>query len=371
MAKRDYYKVLGVSKSASTDEIKKAYRKIAVANHPDRNPNDAAAEERFKEATEAYDVLSDGQKRKNYDQFGFAGVEAGAGAHGGGGFDFSHIFREFDDIFGGESIFDMFTGGSSRRRSRTRNNDLQLEITVDFETSIYGGTKEIQYRRLAGCDVCSGTGSEPGYSTKTCRTCGGSGQVRQNSGFFSIASVCPQCRGEGIELERPCKSCRGQGTQEQVRKLRITIPAGIESGRTIVLSGEGNQGGNAPSGDLYLIVRVLQHTYFLRKGHDLYSVIAISITQAILGAELSVQTLDKKKIVVKVPSGSHHGKILRIRNEGVPASNYTNSRGNWYITIHVRLPAKLTQQAQQYWKELASLPEYNEEAKSIPLAELE
>lgn len=372
MAKRDYYKVLGISNSVSNDEIKKAYRKIAIANHPDRNPGNTAAEERFKEATEAYDVLSDAQKRKNYDQFGFAGVDAGAGGgRGAGGFDFSHIFREFDDIFGGESVFDIFTGGGGRRRSHSRNSDIQVELNIDFETSIYGGDQEIQYRRLVSCSSCDGSGSETGYSTRTCRTCGGSGQVRQNSGFFSIASVCPQCRGEGVELERPCKSCRGQGTEEQTRKLRVTIPAGIESGRTIVLSGEGNSSARNPNGDLYLIVRVGQHSYFLRRSFDLYSVIGVSVTQAVLGAELAVKTLDKKKILIKVPSGSQHGKILRIRNEGVPTSGYTNSRGNWYITIHIRLPKRITRQAEQHWQELASLPEYNEKIESIPLSELE
>jgi len=366
VAKRNYYEVLGVSESSSLDEIKKAYRKVAVANHPDRNPGNKEAEDRFKEATEAYDVLSDSEKRQRYDRFGFAGVDSSGGGRASSGFDFSHIFREFGDIFGSESIFESFTGGRS-----SRGGDIQRELRLDFVVAVFGGSQEIRYQRLITCRTCKGTCSMPGYSTKTCRTCAGSGQVRQNSGFFSIATVCPTCRGDGVELERACNACAGRGSEEQTRKLRITIPKGVESGKTIVLAEEGNQIGNNAAGDLYLVVRVSQHKYFFRKGYDLYSVIAISVTQAVLGSEVTVDALDGETMRLKVPAGTYQGKVLRVRSKGVPTASFANNRGNWYITIQIRLPKKLSKQAQQHWQELSKLPEYNETIESIPLSDLE
>ncbi|MCL1819015.1 MAG: molecular chaperone DnaJ, partial [Spirochaetaceae bacterium] len=300
MAKRDYYEVLGIARSASNDDIKKAYRKLAIQYHPDKNQGNKEAEEKFKEATEAYEILSDQKKRSAYDQFGFAGVEGAAGGRGFGSaafHDFSDIFGDFGDFSG---IFESFFGGGRRssgggRGSAQRGSDLRYDAEIDFKDAVYGTKLEIEYNHSAGCPACGGTGGESGSGRKTCTTCGGSGQVRRSSGFFSIASACPSCRGEGFIIEKPCKNCGGSGVVRKRQKIKVTIPAGIEHGRRIPIQGQGDAGpGGGEAGDLYVVIHIRPHEYFERDGNDLYCVVPISITQAALGAELDIPSIMDK-----------------------------------------------------------------------------
>jgi molecular chaperone DnaJ len=374
MAKRDYYEVLGVQKNAPREEIKKAYRQLAIKHHPDRNQGDKSAEEKFKEATEAYEILADDRKRQAYDQYGFAGV-SGMGQPTAQ--DFSTIFQGFEDIFGDVSgIFDSFFGGGARRRSSgrgggQRGSDLRYDMEITFLESAFGTKKEVTYPRAERCDSCKGTGAEKGAGRKLCPTCGGSGQVRRNSGFFSIASTCPSCNGEGEIVERPCTECRGVGTVRRTRTITITIPAGIEDGKRLSLSGQGDAGANgAQDGDLYVFLRVQPHECFERDGKDVYCAVPISITQAALGAEIVVPTLDDKTVRVSVPSGTQNGRILRLRGEGIPELHTPSRRGDMYIKIVVRVPTKISAKARDLLKELATVSGEEKSPRPIPLSEL-
>ena len=372
MAKRDYYEILGVDRGASKDDIKKAYRKVAVANHPDRNPGDKRAEERFKEATEAYEVLADDKKRQAYDQFGFAGVE---GMTGGGPQDFSTVFRDFEDVFGDfGGIFDSWFGGGRRRGSRRENvqrgSDLRYDLEVDFEKAVFGTKAEVSYSKEIACDRCKGAGAEPGSGSKTCPTCNGAGQVRRSSGFFSIASSCPTCSGEGSIVEKPCSKCGGSGLLKKKQKINVTIPAGVEDGRRIRIPEQGDAGPRGgPSGDLYVVIRVRAHEFFERDGHDVYCVIPITYTQAALGAELHVPTLEDKRVKVKIPPGTQNNKILRLRGEGIPQPG-SGRRGDMYIRILVTVPQKLSSKAKTLLNNLAELEGDNTSPKPVPLADL-
>lgn len=377
MAKRDYYEVLGVPRGASKDDIKKAYRKVAVANHPDRNPGDKTAEERFKEATEAYEVLADDSKRQAYDQFGFAGVEGMAGA-GAGAQGYSHAFHDFEDIFGDlggfGSIFDQFFGGGRRRGGRResvqRGSDLRYDLSIAFKDAVFGTKAEVSYPKEISCDRCSGSGSEPGSGSKTCPTCGGAGQVRRSSGFFSIASTCPTCNGEGTIVEKPCAKCGGSGLLKKNQKINVTIPAGVEDGRRIRIPEQGDAGPRGgPPGDLYVVIRVKPHEYFERDGHDVYCVIPITYTQAALGGEVHVPTLDDKKVKVKIPSGTQNNKILRLRNEGIPHAS-SGRRGDMYIRILVTVPQRVSSREKTLLKELAEMEGDNTTPTPVPLADL-
>jgi len=371
MAKRDFYEVLGVAKTAPKDEIKRAYRKLAVQYHPDRNPGDHAAEEKFKEATEAYEILADDRKRATYDQFGFAGLK-GMGSPSAQ--EFSSIFQGFEDIFGDfGSFFDSFFGGGSRRRAgRGRHGaDLRYDATVPFVDAAFGAKTEVSYVRSERCDACKGTGAEKGAGRKLCPTCGGTGQVRRNSGFFSIAQVCQRCGGEGEIVERPCAACSGAGTVRRKRTLTIAIPAGTEDGRRIAVAGEGDAGPNgAPPGDLYVVVRVQRHEYFEREGADLYCAVPISIAQAALGAEISLPTLDGRKVLVTIRPGTQHGSMLRLRGEGVPQEGSAAHRGDLYVKIIVRVPEKLSGKAKEHLKAYAEASGDETAAGPIPLSEL-
>lgn len=375
MAKRDYYEVLGVERGAGIDDIKKAYRKIAVANHPDRNPGDKAAEERFKEATEAYEVLADDKKRQAYDQFGFAGVEGMAGGGGGGPQDYSHAFHDFEDIFGDfGGIFEQFFGGGRRRGGRResvqRGSDLRYDLEISFEDAAFGTKAEVSYPKEVTCDRCTGSGAEPGSGSKTCPTCGGAGQVRRSSGFFSIASTCPTCGGEGTIVEKPCTKCGGNGLLKKNQKINVTIPAGVDDGRRIRIPEQGDSGPKGgPPGDLYVVLRVRPHEYFERDGHDVYCVIPITYSQAALGTELHVPTLEGKKVKVKIPSGTQNNKILRLRNEGIPQAN-SGRRGDMYIRILVTVPQRLSSRQKSLLKELADLEGDNTSPQPVPLADL-
>jgi len=372
MAKRDYYEVLGVQKNASKDEIKKAYRKLALQYHPDKNPGDKQAEEKFKEATEAYDVLSDDQKKSAYDQFGFAGVEG----MGGSGQDFSN-FRGFEDIFGEggfSSIFENFFGGGFGRSSRggsgglRQGANLRYDVEIPFKDAIFGSKVEIQYSHNESCKTCSGAGTADGSSKKTCPVCRGSGQVRHSQGFFSVATTCHQCHGEGSVIEKPCNDCGGSGMQKKRQKIMVTIPAGIENGKRVVIPKQGDAGPNGgPPGDLYVFIRIKPHEYFERQSYDLYCAVPISVSQAALGADIHVSTLDNKTIKVKVPAGIQNGKMLRIRDEGVPSGN---QRGNLYIKLMVRIPEKLSRRGKELLEELARSEGQNDSPKPISLSQL-
>ncbi|ULQ58851.1 molecular chaperone DnaJ [Brucepastera parasyntrophica] len=371
MAKKDYYEVLGVQKSATKDDLKKAYRKLAVQYHPDKNAGNKEAEEKFKEASEAYEVLSDDQKRQIYDQYGHAGLE-GMGGGGSGGFDPSH-FQGFEDIFGdfGGIFENLFGGGSSRRRSSSRGRSatqgasLRYDLQISFQEAVYGTKAEIQYHRNETCTTCKGTG---GTGRKTCTTCQGTGQVRQSSGFFSIASPCPVCHGEGSIIENPCKDCGGSGVQTKRQKIIVTIPPGVEDGKKINIPRQGDAGPNGgPYGDLYVFIRVKPHPYFERSGQDLYVAIPISITQAALGAEIVISSLDKKQLRLKVPSGTQNGKLLRIRDEGVPAPS--GKKGDLYIKIIVQVPAKLSPKAKTLLEEVSKIQGENTEPTPVPFAD--
>ena len=370
MAKRDYYEVLGIQKNASKDDVKKAYRKLAIQHHPDKNPGNKTAEEKFKEATEAYEVLSDDPKRQAYDQFGFAGVEGMGGAHTQ---DYSQTFRGFEDIFGDFSgIFDSIFGGGRRSSSSggpRQGSNLRYDIEISFKDAVFGTKVEIQYNRNDTCQPCRGSGAASGTGKKVCSTCKGTGQIRQSAGFFSMASPCPTCGGQGEIIEKPCSECGGSGTQRKRQKIMVTIPPGVENGRRVSIPGQGDAShSGGPHGDLYVFIRVKPHEFFERQQEDLYCAIPISITQASLGAEIQIQTLDGKTIKVKVPQGTQNGKMLRIREEGVPS--VPGRRGNLYIKMMVQIPSKLSRRGREIMEELSKIEGENPNPKPIPLSEL-
>ncbi|MDR2864744.1 MAG: molecular chaperone DnaJ [Spirochaetaceae bacterium] len=374
MAKRDYYEVLGVEKNAAKDDIKKAYRKLAIQYHPDKNPGDKTAEEKFKEATEAYEILSDDQKKASYDQYGFAGVEGMAGQH-----DFRN-FQGFEDIFGGSdfsSIFDHLFGGSGGggfgfgsggggRRARPQSgSSLRYDVEIPFKDAIYGTKVEIQYSRNESCPACKGSG---GTGKKNCPSCGGVGQIRQSQGFFSMASTCPTCRGTGSIIENPCKECGGSGLVKKRQKIMVTIPSGVEDGRRLILHGQGDAGPNGiPPGDLYVFIRVKASDYYEREGADLYCALPVSITQASIGGEIYVTTLDGKKIKVKVHPGTQNGKMLRVRGEGIPVNA---RKGDLYIKLMVKIPEKLSRRGKELLEELSKIEGEAESPSLIPLSDL-
>ncbi|GHT49768.1 chaperone protein DnaJ [Spirochaetia bacterium] len=366
MAKRDYYEVLGVSKGASKDDIKKAYRKLAIQYHPDKNPGDKVAEDKFKEATEAYEVLGDDQKKASYDQYGFAGVDSQGGSH-----DFRN-FHGFEDIFGGgdfSGIFDTLFGSSGGRRgggSRQRGgSNLRYDIEIPFKEAIFGTKVEIQYSKHDTCTSCKGSG---GSGKKTCNSCGGAGQVRTSAGFFSLSQTCPSCGGEGFVIEKPCKECGGSGLTKKRQKIQVAIPAGAENGRRLVVQAQGDAGPNgAPAGDLYVYINVQEHKYFTRQGDDIYCAIPISITQASLGSEINVETLSGKKIKLKIPPGTSNGKLLRVRGEGVPIPGRA---GDFYVKLMVQIPTKISAKGKALLEEYAKIEGDDDSPSPLALSSL-
>ncbi|MEM9423296.1 MAG: molecular chaperone DnaJ [Spirochaetota bacterium] len=355
MSKRDYYEVLGVGKTAGADEIKKAYRKLAVQYHPDRNQGNTEAETKFKEATEAYEVLADPKKRQTYDQFGHAGL---GNMGGGGGFD-SSIFSGFEDLFGGDlgSIFGSFFGGGSSSRSSARSargNDLRYTMELTFSEAVYGCKKEISFRRISSCNSCNGTGSKDGKE-QSCGQCNGMGQIRRSQGLFSVATSCPACRGSGQVISNPCASCRGSGQQQTEQRVSVTVPAGVDNDSRIRLEGQGDygRGARASAGDLYIVFAVRPHPYFERHEHDLYCALPLSFSQAALGVTLFLSTLDDKKIKLKVPPGWQSGKKMRIKGEGVPFLGNSSRRGDLYVQLTVETPPKLSSKAKRLLEDLA------------------
>lgn len=379
MAKRDYYEVLGIEKNSSKDEIKKAYRKLAIKYHPDKNAGNAEAEEKFKEATEAYEVLSDEKKKQAFDQFGFAGVDGMNSP--GGGHDYSSVFRDFEDIFGDVGgmgdIFGSFFGGGGgggRRRSQggvSRGADLRYNLEISFKDSVFGTTAEIGYTRDVSCKTCSGSGAASGTGRKVCPTCGGTGQVRRNSGFFSIASPCHTCNGEGYIIEDPCTACHGSGLSRKQQKIKVTIPAGIENGKRIAIPGQGDAGATGGrTGDLYVYIKILPHKFYERDGNNVYCALPITFTQAALGAEVHVQNLEDKKIKLKIPAGTQTGKMLRLKNEGIPYLQGKGRKGDMYIKIIVKTPGRLNSQAKELLKQFASIHGDEASPDPIPLSDL-
>ena len=352
-AKRDYYEVLGVNREASEQEIKSAYRKLAMQHHPDRNPGDPAAEERFKEASEAYTVLADAQKRAQYDRFGHAGL-SGAGA--GFGFDADVIFRDFGDIFGDFFGFgDILGAGGGRRRCRAqRGADLRADLNLEFEEAVFGAKGTVKYRRQEACEECRGTGAAAGKAPSTCSTCAGRGQVRYQQGFFSVSRTCPACHGAGTLITDPCPRCKGQGFVARERVQEVKVPAGVEDGTRIRYSELGDAGVHGgSSGDLYVVLHVKEHPFFLREGKDLYCALPISFPQAALGAEVKVPTLDGEHLL-KIPEGTQSGKEFRIRGKGVPVLN-GHGKGDLIVRVVVQTPTRLTKRERELLQELEGI----------------
>lgn len=357
MEKRDYYQVLGVSRGASDQEVKSAYRQAALRFHPDRNPGSHDAEEKFKEAAEAYSVLSDPQKRSAYDRYGHAGVSAAAGNPFEGGFpDISEIFGDF--FFG-----DMFGGGGRGRGRAQRGEDLRYDLEMTFEDAVRGMSAEIQVPRQEACGRCRGTGGEPDGGVTTCPKCRGRGQVVFQQSFLSLRQTCPQCGGAGQVVRKPCAECHGQGYIQIERKLKINIPAGVDNGTRVRLGGEGQPGpGGGPAGDLYVFIRVEEHPVFERRENDLHCTIPINIAQAALGVEIQAPSLDGV-IAVKIPEGTESGATFRLKNKGVPDVNGRGC-GDLYVHILVKVPTRLTREQRKLFEDLAKLlPADNEPDK--------
>lgn len=350
--KADYYEVLGVSRSASDQELKAAYRKLAMQYHPDRNPGDHTAEEKFKSCSEAYQVLSDADKRAAYDRYGHAGVSNGA-QQGNPFVDFQDLGDIFGDLFG----FNVGGGGNGRKQSRAqKGRDLRYDLTIEFEEAVFGKETEVAIRRMEFCTGCSGTGTANGRGPSTCPQCQGRGQVRYQQGFFSIARTCSACGGTGSVVSDPCKTCRGDGRLEREHKISVKIPAGVEDGTRIRYQGEGDKGRTGgPSGDLYIVLTVKPHKFFERDGHNLHCQIPISFAQAALGAEITIPTLEGDA-ALKVPEGTQSGREFRMRNKGVPYLN-EHGRGDLIAQVVVQTPKKLTKAQKELLHQLAETME--------------
>src|SRR5579862_1203166 len=349
MAKRDFYKVLDVPRNATEAEIKKAYRRLAMKYHPDRNPNDREAEEHFKEAKEAYEVLSDTNKRAVYDQYGHAGVEASrSGAGGTGGFGFSSA-EAFSDVFG--DVFGDIFGASRRGGSQMlRGADLRYEIALDLSDAVFGRSVEIDVNKLVECEVCHGSGAARGTNPSTCDTCSGTGQVRISQGFFTLQQTCPHCRGTGRIVRNPCDQCLGQGRVRRGKKLQVKIPAGVDSGDRVRLAGEGEAGRNGgPPGDLYVEVQVREHPIFERDGVHLSCEVPISFATAAVGGSIEVPTLDGQ-VVLKIPAETQSGRVFRLRDKGVKSVR-GQGRGDLFCRVVVETPVSLSQEQRKLLQE--------------------
>lgn len=349
MSKRCYYECLGVERSATEEEIKKNYRKLAMQYHPDRNPGDKEAEEKFKEAAEAYEVLSDREKREIYDRYGHEGLN-GIGFRGFSGFD--DIFTSFSDIF--EDIFGFGSGRSRTRSAQRSGADLRYDIKISFMDAAFGTTTDIEVAKAERCNECRGSGAAPGTAPETCSQCRGRGQVTQSSGFFTISSTCPQCRGQGKVITKPCMSCRGTGRSRITKTVQLKIPAGVETGSRLRLRGEGEEGEfGGPSGDLYVFIHVEPHELFERKDNNIYCQIPISFVQASLGATIEVMTLNGTE-KLKIPKGTQSGTIFRLKGKGIPHLQGFG-RGDQIIETVVKIPTNLNRKQEELLKEFAKL----------------
>ena len=345
MAKRDYYEVLGINKGSTPDQIKSAYRKLAVKHHPDKNKGDKAAEEKFKEASEAYHVLSNAERKQNYDNFGHAAFENGAGGRGGfGNFDFSSNFSDiFEDFFG-----EGFGGGGRRsRRSNHRGSDLRYDLSITLEEAYSGKKQDIKFSTSEKCDTCKGSGSKPGHDAGSCSMCGGHGQVRSSQGFFTVQQTCPQCSGSGEEITSPCTSCGGQGKKQASKRLSVTIPKGVDDGTRIRLAGKGEAGSRgAGNGDLYLFINVYSHDLFKRSDENLFFERPISIADAALGTSIEIPTIDGGKAKIKIPSGTQSGKQFRLKGKGMPYMRGSGT-GDLYVQTNTEVPVSLNREQKE------------------------
>lgn len=354
-AKRDYYEVLGVERNTDADGLKKAFRKLAMQHHPDRNPGDKEAEEKFKEASEAYEVLSDPDRRARYDRFGHQGVE-GFGGQGFGNVNINDIFGEiFGDIF----------GGGGRRRQRNRGADLRYNLELTFEEAAFGAEVSVKIPRPKRCGECDGTGSKS-KQMRTCPTCGGAGEVRFTQGFFAVARTCNQCGGSGHVVSDPCKACKGAGKTDSVSELSVKIPPGVDTGTRVRLAGEGEPGENGgPSGDLYVVVHVKEHALFHREEYEVFCEVPVSFVQAALGAQLEVPTLDGM-VKMKVPEGTQSGKIFRLKGKGIPHLHGAG-RGDQHVRVVVETPQNLSNKQRELLEKFAeaSGEDVNPQSKSF------
>ena len=338
MAKRDFYDVLGVNKSASPEELKSAYRKLAVKHHPDKNPGDKTSEDKFKEASEAYGILSDKEKKQNYDNFGHAAFDGGGGGRQSGGFggaDFSDIFEDFFGDFGG--------GGRSqgRKNSNNRGSDLRYDLSINLEEAYKGKKQDIKFSTTEKCNSCNGNGSKPGYTPDKCTFCGGNGKVRSNQGFFTVQQTCPQCNGNGEEITNPCNDCNGQGNKQASKKISVTIPRGVDDGTRIRLAGKGEAGSKGgTTGDLYLFINVNTHNLFKRSDENLFFEFPISIADAALGTVIEIPTIDGGRAKIKIPDGTQNGKQFRLKGKGMPYMRGSGN-GDLYVQVNTEVPISL------------------------------
>ncbi len=359
MAKRDYYEILEVQRQATTDEIKKAYRKKALEFHPDRNPGNKESEEKFKEATEAYSALSDPDNRRKYDQFGHAAFEQGGGFSGFQGADFSDLFGDiFSSFFGGADP--SAAGGRSKKRS---GRDLKYDMEVTFEEAAFGTEKEIQINKRTPCTTCKGSGAESDSAVQKCSQCAGHGQVRVSQGFFTMTQGCPACNGTGQVIKKPCKSCSGSGLKSAMSKLNVKIPPGIDHGQRLKLRGEGEAGPNSgPAGDLYVQVMIKEHSIFQRQEAEVICEVPISYATAVLGDEIDVPTLDGK-VKLKIPTGTASGKVFRLKNRGIQILG-TTRRGDQHVRVFVDVPKKVSEEKKKLLVQLAELERKNPEGET-------
>jgi molecular chaperone DnaJ len=380
--KRDYYEVLGVDKGSSREEIKKAYRKLAIKYHPDKNPGDKESEEKFKEATEAYEVLGDEQRRRMYDQFGHEYVQTpGGGFHGFRNMaDFEELFGGFSDIFGSDLFESFFGFGDLFGRSRTsagrrervsRGADLRYDLNLTLEEAAFGKKVEIQLQRDEICGDCRGSGAKAGSGAETCPQCGGTGQVSRTQGFFTIATTCGRCRGAGNVIKDFCPSCRGRGAVTRSRRIVLDIEPGFEDGTYLRLQGEGNAGaGGGPSGDVIVVIHVKPHRYFLRKENDVLCQVPISVFQAILGADIKVPTIDGKTVRISIPPGTQSGKIFRLKREGIPYYK-RKGRGDQLVRVVVEIPGELSPRERNALQEISNARNDSDTPPLIPVSEIE
>ena len=345
MSKRDYYEVLGVTRTSTEVEIKRAYRSLAVQHHPDKNPGDATAEDKFKEAAEAYSVLSDAQKRAAYDRFGH---------QGGGAAGFDPGFSNIEDIFDMFGFGDMFGQQGRRRTTVQRGSDLRYDLEISLEDAATGKDEKLRIPRLEKCDECSGSGAEQGTHAETCITCQGSGQTRYSQGFFSVMRTCANCQGKGQIIKSPCKKCRGAGRVEKERTIEIKIPAGVETGSRLRVTGEGEAGVNGgPSGDLFIVLHVAEHENFERQGANLYAAVPVTFAQAALGADIKVKTLDSEEDL-KVPAGTQTGTVFRIKGKGMP-NLAARGHGDLFVAVTLVTPKTLTKEQRKLLEQLAEI----------------
>jgi molecular chaperone DnaJ len=363
MSKRDYYEVLSVSRTCTEQELKSAYRRLAVKYHPDKNPDDASAEDKFKEAAEAYSVLSDPEQRRRYDRFGHAGVSSSAGAGNWGAPGFGGIEDILGDLFGFGDVFGGARGGG-RRSTAQRGADLRYDLEIKLEEAAQGMTAQLRIPRLETCDTCKGSGTKAGTQPENCSTCSGSGQVRYQQGFFSVARTCHVCRGVGRVIKDPCESCKGAGRIERENQMEVKIPAGVETGSRLRVSGEGESGtqGGAP-GDLYVVIHVAEHDQFERQGSNLYEAVPITFAQAALGADVMVKTLDGEE-KLKIPVGTQTGTVFRLRGKGMPALG-GRGKGDLFVSVTVMTPTSLTREQRKLLEQLAEVENKDLEDKGL------